>query len=48
VALRGIANAISDPTIERVTLVKAVRCGFSTLTRAIGSYVANELRRFCS
>jgi phage terminase large subunit GpA-like protein len=40
---RAIADAISDPLIERVTLVKAVRLGFTTiLTGAIGSYVANE------
>ena len=39
----GIANAISDPSFERVTLVKSVRIGLSTLlTAAIGSYVANE------
>lgn len=40
---RGIADAISDPKIERVTLVKSVRVGLSTLlTATIGSYVANE------
>jgi phage terminase large subunit GpA-like protein len=40
---REIADAISDPEIERVTLVKGVRLGFTTLlTSAIGSYVANE------
>lgn len=40
---RGIAEAIGDPEIERVTLVKPVRVGLSTLiTAAIGSYVANE------
>ena len=39
----GIADAISDPLIERVTLVKPVRVGFTTiLTGAIGSYVVNE------
>ena len=39
----GIADAISDPLIERVTLVKSVRVGFTTLlTGAIGSYVVNE------
>ena len=39
----GIADAISDPDIERVTLVKAARVGFTTLlTSAIGSYVVNE------
>lgn len=40
---RGIADAISDPTIERVTLVKPVRVGFSTLlTGAVASFIANE------
>ena len=40
---REIADAISDPAIERVTLVKPVRVGFSTLlTGAVASFVANE------
>ena len=40
---REIADAISDPAIERVTLVKPVRVGFTTvLTGAIASFVANE------
>jgi len=40
---REIADAISDPTLERVTLVKPVRVGFTTLlTGALASYVANE------
>ncbi len=40
---RGIAQAISDPLVERVTLVKPVRVGFTTLlTGALASYVANE------
>ncbi|MCQ4191019.1 phage terminase large subunit family protein [Methylocystis suflitae] len=40
---REIADAIADPSIERVTLVKPVRVGFTTLlTSAIGSYIANE------
>lgn len=39
----GIANAISDPEIERITLVKPVRVGFTTLlSGTIASYVANE------
>jgi phage terminase large subunit GpA-like protein len=39
----GIADAISDPLIERVTLLKASRIGFTALTvGAIGAYVANE------
>src|SRR6476646_549617 len=39
----GIADAISDPLIERITLVKPVRVGFTTLlTGAIGAFVANE------
>ncbi len=40
---RGIADAIGDPAIERVTLVKAVRVGLSTLMAgAAASFVANE------
>jgi len=40
---REIADAISDPTIERVTLVKPVRVGLTTLlTGALASFVANE------
>lgn len=40
---RAIADTISDPAIERVTLVKPVRVGFSTLlTGAVASFVANE------
>ena len=40
---REIADAISDVGVERITLVKGVRIGFTTLlTGAIGSYVANE------
>jgi phage terminase large subunit GpA-like protein len=40
---REIADAIADPAIERVTLVKSVRVGFSTLlTAAIGHFASNE------
>ena len=40
---RGIADAIGDPEIERVTLVKSVRVGFTTLlSAAVGNFVANE------
>jgi phage terminase large subunit GpA-like protein len=40
---RGIADAMTDPTIERVTLVKSVRVGLSTLlTATVGSFAANE------
>jgi phage terminase large subunit GpA-like protein len=40
---RGIADAVSDPLVERVTPVKPARLGFTTLlTAAIGVYVANE------
>lgn len=39
----GIAAAISDPAIERVSVVKSARVGYSTLlVGAIGAYVANE------
>jgi phage terminase large subunit GpA-like protein len=40
---RGIAEAIGDPAIERVTLVKPVRVGFTTLlTAALAGHVAND------
>ena len=40
---REIADAITDPTIERVTLVKPVRVGFtSLLTSAIAYHVVKE------
>ena len=40
---REIADAIGDTTIERVTLVKPVRVGFTTLlTGALAGYVAND------
>ena len=40
---REIADAIGDPFIERVTLVKPVRVGFTTLlTSAVASFVTNE------
>ncbi|WP_065383231.1 phage terminase large subunit family protein [Hyphomonas sp. ND6WE1B] len=40
---RGIAEAVSDPEIERVTLVKSVRVGLSTLlTGTLANYVSNE------
>lgn len=38
-----IADAIGDPEIERVTLVKPVRVGFTTmLTSALASYCSND------
>ncbi|MBB1093873.1 phage terminase large subunit family protein [Rhodopseudomonas palustris] len=40
---REIADAIGDPAIERVTLVKPVRVGFTTLlTGSLGAFVAND------
>lgn len=40
---RDIADAIGDPLIERVTLVKSVRIGFTMLlTSAVASFVAND------
>lgn len=40
---RGICEAIDDPDIERITLIKPVRVGFTTLlTATLASYVANE------
>jgi phage terminase large subunit GpA-like protein len=39
----GICDAISDPEVERITMVKPVRVGFTTLlTGAIASFIANE------
>lgn len=39
----GIADAIGDPEVERVTVVKPVRVGFtSLLTGALASFVAND------
>ncbi|WP_418901904.1 phage terminase large subunit family protein [Terripilifer ovatus] len=40
---RGIADAMGDPSIERVTIVKSVRVGFTTLlSGTLASFVANE------
>jgi phage terminase large subunit GpA-like protein len=40
---REIADAITDSAIERVTVVKPVRVGFTTLlTGAVASFVAND------
>ncbi|GGE96139.1 phage terminase large subunit family protein [Stappia taiwanensis] len=40
---RGIADAISDPEIERVTVVKSARIGYTTLlVGALASHVVNE------
>lgn len=40
---RAIADSIGDPTVERVTVVKSVRVGYSTLlAAAIGSFISNE------
>jgi phage terminase large subunit GpA-like protein len=39
---RGICDAIDDPDIERVTIIKPVRVGFTTLlTATLASFVAN-------
>lgn len=39
----GIADAITDPEIERVSVLKSARVGYSMLmTSAIANYVANE------
>lgn len=35
---RGIAEAMGDPLIERVTVVKPVRLGYSTLLSALAAY----------
>jgi endonuclease YncB( thermonuclease family) len=40
---RGIADALADPSIERVTLVKSARSGFTTLlTGLIAHHVLND------
>lgn len=40
---REIADAIGDPLVERVTVVKSVRVGYTTLlTGAIGGFVVND------
>jgi len=40
---RGIADALNDPAIERVTLVKSARSGFTTLlTGLIAHHVVND------
>jgi phage terminase large subunit GpA-like protein len=40
---RAICDSISDPAVERVTLAKAVRIGFSSLlTAAIGNFAIND------
>lgn len=45
---RDIADAMSDLTVERVTLVKSVRVGLSTLlTATVGSFAANEPSPTC-
>ena len=41
--MREVAAAIGDPFIERVTLLKPVRVGFTTLlTASVGHYARNE------
>lgn len=40
---RGIADAISDPLVSRVTVLKSVRIGYTTLViGAVANYVAND------
>lgn len=40
---REIADAIGDPLIERVTVIKPVRVGYTTLlTSALAGYIAND------
>jgi phage terminase large subunit GpA-like protein len=40
---RDLADAIADRLIERITLVKPVRVGFTTLLAgAVGHFVAND------
>jgi phage terminase large subunit GpA-like protein len=40
---RGIADAIGDPLIERVTVIKSARIGYTTLlVGALANYVHND------
>ena len=40
---RGICDAVSDPDVQRVTVIKAARIGYTTMLSAIiGSFVAND------
>src|SRR5690606_24746279 len=40
---KGIADAISDPLVERVTVVKSARIGMTTLlVGALASYAVND------
>src|SRR4051812_2305401 len=40
---KAIADSLGDPAVERVTLIKPVRVGFTTLlTAALGHYAAND------
>ncbi|PHR23274.1 MAG: terminase [Hoeflea sp.] len=40
---RGMADAMSDPSIQRVTVVKSARIGYTTLlVGLLGSHIANE------
>jgi phage terminase large subunit GpA-like protein len=40
---RGIADAIGDPLIERVTVIKSARVGYTTLlVGALANYVHND------
>jgi phage terminase large subunit GpA-like protein len=40
---RGIADAISDPLIERISVVKSARIGYTTLlVGALGNHVVND------
>ncbi len=40
---KAICDSIGDPTVQRVSVLKAVRCGYSTLlVAAVGAYVSND------
>jgi phage terminase large subunit GpA-like protein len=40
---RGVADAIGDPLIERVTVIKSARIGYTTLlVGALANYVHND------
>jgi phage terminase large subunit GpA-like protein len=46
---RGICDAVDDPAIERVTVLKSARIGYTALLTAIvGNYVQNAPSSWCN
>ena len=45
---KGIMDAITDPNVEQVTVMKSARVGYSKiLNHVIGYYVHQDPARFC-